>query len=113
MNRGTAIKWLDCIKTTSFDFGNGQLRYENYCDPLGVLAHFLDPNGWQDDYIGMSWHGEKFKLPAFALKQCKIKTPFLEFETDNGRKVSLVDIIDGSVDWYMPIYYIERYWEKF
>lgn len=113
MNRGTALKWIEQIKSDRYRFGNGQMRYEDQFDPLGVLADFLDPNGWEEAYIGYSWHGEVFKLPKFARDKCRIKTEYLEFVTDNGYKTNLANIIDGSNDWQTPLYYIERYYEQF
>lgn len=114
MNRGTALKWLDILKSGRYEFGNGQMRYENQFDPLGVLADFLDPDAWKSEFIGYSWNGETFKLPDEARKKCKIKTPYMEFVHHNSLQPdTLVDVIDRSSDWTTPIYFIEMYYEQF
>lgn len=119
MNRGTALKWINQIKTGKYTLGNGQLRYRNYnegfdyYDPLGVLADFLDPSGWKEEYIGYSWHNELFKMPEDYRKKCKIKTPYLNYISDNGYETSAVDMFDSVTSWDEVIFFIEKYSDQF
>jgi hypothetical protein len=108
MKRGTALKWIEQIQSKEYSIGTGQLRYENDFDPLGVLCDFLDPHGWKQDYIGYTWHGEKFKLPEDWRKKIKMKTLYGEFITDNGQKTE----IDHTYDWNQVTQLIEKYYEQ-
>lgn len=84
MNRGTALKWADALETTQVGYDSAQLGYisegKRHLCPLGVLADFLDPDGWEVAHDGVSllWHGEQFQLPKSARKRCKMKTDGFE-----------------------------------
>ena len=84
MNRGTALKWADRLESGCYSFDRSQLRISCrgrrvYC-PLGVLADFLDPDGWAMAWDGMSglWHGEQFKIAGAGRKKAKMKTDGLD-----------------------------------
>lgn len=119
MNKGSALKWIDHIKTKNYPIASGQLRYDvdgiAYFDPLGSLCDFIDPNGWHKvdvqgfGWIGCyAWNGEKFKLHQDIIKRCKMKGPWGEFITENGCKMSISDVLS----WDQVCYYIERYYEQ-
>lgn len=96
MNRGTALRWadkLEALDEASLEahrgnqgparmapYAMGQIGYlvdgERHLSPTGVLADFLDADGWSVAWDGVSllWHGEQFTLPAFARKKAKMKT---------------------------------------
>lgn len=114
MNRGTALKWIDRIENGGYEFGRGALRLtENCFCPLGVLAHFLDPDGWKINELGMyEWHGEICKLTDDARKRCKMKSIWGSFKTNNGFEGNLVDVSDGCTDWRTPLYIIKQYHEQ-
>ena len=76
MNRGTALKWIDALRSTEHHFDNSQLmfhsRYGIMASPLGVLCEFLDPAGFMDTGIcGFAWHGQTFYMPEPWLVKCK------------------------------------------
>ncbi len=92
MNRGSALKWIEQLETTKHGYDVGQLACvapasfdENdnpsnetqiiMC-PMGILATFLDPDGWElgPDGVSMLFHGEQFQLPQKFRKRCKMKT---------------------------------------
>lgn len=78
MNRGTALKWAERLETTAAVYDNSQLAFKvddvEYKSPLGVLADFLDPEGWEKHPIlGYQWHGEVFKIPEQWAKKAKLK----------------------------------------
>lgn len=84
MNRGTALKWADRLESGSYRFDAAQLRIDApeglvHC-PLGVLADFLDPDGWAVAWDGVSglWHGSQFGIPEVGRKRAKMKTNGLE-----------------------------------
>jgi len=44
------MKWIDRIKSGDYQYGRGQLRFDDYFDPWGVLCDFLDPDAWTPRY---------------------------------------------------------------
>lgn len=133
MNRGTALKWIELLKQMpSEKYLSGQLRCKNWFSPLGVLANFLDPNGWvlnnsgewgnwafinlktgkifypYDGIFGYNFHGETFKLPNEYRKMCKMKTEYGDFVNENGHSWN----IDDCNSYKDTIYYIEKYYEQ-
>lgn len=114
MNLGTANKWIDLMRTAAKDqtvmYDNSQLgmsvrsRYNpqvtTYRSPLGLLADFLNPAGWQTVPVidvniktheswlygvGLNvmamvnitsdlWLGNTFVPPPEYAKRCKIKS---------------------------------------
>ena len=122
MNRGTALKWFERIESGRYLFGRGALRSpagtrprakECFCI-FGVLADFLDPNGWTINALGLyEWHGETFILPESWRKRCKMKTDYGHFSNENGHLQSLTDINDSSLSWEFPLYYAKKYYEQF
>lgn len=50
MKRGSALKWAEALDKANVEYDNSQLGFTvndvTYASPLGVLANFLDPNGW-------------------------------------------------------------------
>ena len=122
MNRGTALKWFERIESGRYLFGRGALRSpagtrprekECFCI-FGVLADFLDPNGWTINALGLyEWHGDMFKLPETWRKRCKMKTVYGNFVSSNGQVENMVDIADGCRDWTYPLYIAKKYYEQF
>lgn len=88
MQLNTARKWADRMEATPWHLDTAQLRFEvagiTYGSPYGVLADFLDPQGWALAWDGVSWlwHGEQFKLPASALPRGKMRRDGLLLEGD-------------------------------
>lgn len=132
MKRGTALKWIELLKQTPEEqYFSGQLRYKDFFSSLGVLANFLDPNGWvlsdvgewknfpfvdenkntsypYKDIFGYNFHGEIFKLPSDYRKMCKMKTEYGDFVDENGYSWN----IDDCSSYKDTIYYIEKYYEQ-
>lgn len=79
MNRGSALKWIEALETTDWVYDCCQLRFDahgvTYGSAFGVLANFLDPEGWQRDWdlVSYTWHGSKFEPTTDALKRVKMK----------------------------------------
>ena len=114
MNRGTALKWFDAIKSGKYEFGRGALRTNEKCFCIyGVLADFLDPSGWAKNALGIyEWHGEVNFLPEAWRKRCKMKSLAGEFVTDNKENRSLVDINDSSTSFEFPLFFARKYYEQ-
>ena len=103
MQRGTALKWADALRSTDAHYAKGQLGYTigqtRYLSPMGVLADFLDPNGWTLGWDGVSllWRGSQFVLPADARKSCKMKTTGYEPLALKGEEETVFStLLDGK-----------------
>lgn len=118
MNRGTALKWIDILRSGRYTAGSGQLRYENQFCAYGVLCDFLDPNGWSEikdnqyGNVGFLWHGSQYSIPEQFRKKCKMKSEYGDFISENKLRRKLVDVIDASQDHQIVAYYIEQYYEQ-
>ena len=86
MNRGTAFKWIDRLESGKYKQGAFQLRRridhyssfdynkDEFC-VFGVLADFLDSDGWKlDNIFNYNWHREVFFIKDEILwSKCKFK----------------------------------------
>lgn len=109
MRRNTAEKWGKAMLVTPWVLISAQLRYEDaqgttYADPYGVLAHFLDPDGWALAWDGMSylWHGEQFKLPPDWLRrpQSKIRQDGVLMHSEIGAPVWPLNLTwQSAAEW--------------
>ncbi len=115
MNKGTALKWFEAIESERYEFGVGALRVSEKCFCIfGVLADFLDPNGWSLNALGIyEWHGQTFKLPEDWRKRCKMKSEFGSFKSSNGLETTMTDVSDGCRDWTYPLAIAKKYYEQF
>ena len=83
MNRGTALKWVDCLEKTTHEFEPTQLMFKSdniiFASPCGILCEFIDKNytlAW--DKCSLIWKGQQFYLPECFRKKSKIKSNFDE-----------------------------------
>lgn len=132
MNKGTAKKWIECLKECEYLFDNTQLGFVDgvtglyYMSPLGVLCEFLDPGGFIDKDFGREWHGELFTLPEVWMKKAKIKSKWLDhhhlFDTEDDtvvQSITFYDAIDnfagskGNNPFESAAEYIEEHYEQF
>lgn len=101
MNRGSALKWIECLNKTTHMYDNSQLgfvsEYGTYMSPIGILCEFLS----QGDPIivqgNLTWDNEMFCVPTGLMKRAKIKTPWLDHEID-GEIKSLYDALDSDLN---------------
>lgn len=111
MKLGTKNKWVEALRSGKYPVGSGQLRSEfGYC-AFGVLADFIDPNGWQPHPLhGYTWHDEVFKVDSETRKLCKMKTLFGEIVTDDNQRIVLSDLIVDNFEMIIPL--IDKYYEQ-
>jgi hypothetical protein len=117
LNLGTSKKWIEAIESGKYVFGAGQLREESpqgdlYC-ALGVLADFVNPEGWKPHIIhGYQHDGEVFKLSADVAKRCKMKVCG-SYITEDGKETDITMGSESYGGWDHVVYLIKTYYEQF
>lgn len=100
MNRGTAYKWIEMLRSGDYNLDYSQIclrmvndKIEDTFDPMGVLCDLLDPNGWKLDsnWFAYSWHGSQSYIDESMLKKGKIKNKEFNFIDEFGNQQSLTD----------------------
>lgn len=116
MQKGTAEKLITALRSGKYDYGNGQLRYDNCYCLLGVLLDIINPNLWTLtwDRVSYTWDGEQFFLPDKIMKGSKIKNKELLFKSNENETLSLITIHDYYDDKNRKntIKYLEMYYEQ-
>ena len=99
MNRGTALKWLDALRQTDWQFDPGQLSFNGpqgvYGTPEGLLARFLDPSpvtGW--DGVSHIYNGAQFYLSDAARKRAKVQGRMPEFRSFADAIAAIENMVD-------------------
>jgi hypothetical protein len=88
MNRGAALKWIASLDEASKDeniaYDVSGLGYDldgkTYRSPLGILATFMNPEGWSDGWMKMNevFEGDHWKISQANLKKCKVKSDIFD-----------------------------------
>lgn len=119
MNRGSALKWITALQETDWEYEPSQLCFvvedKTYGSAHGVLANFLDPNGWDEawDEVTRTWHGMQFVLDAKTMKRVKMKNdPYTEIDFGGNRgQASFYDVEVSMSSHKEMATFIEHHYE--